>query len=198
MQQVHCNACGNKIEVPSTARYITCARCGASLVVRHEGGAWFTESPPEPRRGNVDDDHGPMREVAGRLAELERQSEIDRLDREWQTERETYMMTGRYGYRSLPSAGTALLTGIIAVVGGGLWTAFAFFLTSGMTGAGAPAPIGIIFPCFGVFFILVGLGFAFYQYSRAQQYEEALARYQRRRRELLDGGPRRDDGGARF
>src|SRR5262249_11469078 len=150
MQAVHCNGCGNKIEVPSTARYITCARCGASLVVRHEGGAWFTESPPEPRRAGRLDDDGPMREVAGRLEELERQSEIARLAREWEIERESYMLTGRYGYRSLPSTGVAAFTGIVAVIGGGLWTIFAFSLvSSGPFGGSGP---GMIFPCFGVFF----------------------------------------------
>jgi hypothetical protein len=103
------------------------------------------------------------------------------------------MLTGRYGYRSMPSTATAALTAIVALVGGGLWTIFAFSLvSSGPFGGSGP---GMIFPCFGVFFILFGLGVALYQFSRAQQYQQAFERYQRRRRELLDGGPRRDGPG---
>jgi ribosomal protein L37AE/L43A len=181
MQSVHCNTCGNKIEVPSTVRYITCARCGASLVVRNEGGAWFTETPLAPRRATD------LGEVAGRLEELERQSAIARLDREWEIERDSYMMTGRFGARYTPSIATAVLTGVIALVGGGLWTAFTFSIVS--SNPLADRGPGRIFPLFGILFMLVGVAIAIYQFSRASQYQQALERYQRRRHQMLDDDP---------
>jgi hypothetical protein len=192
MQSVHCNACGNKIEVPTTVQYLTCARCGASLVVRNEGGAWFTESPPAPGRATLDDAL-PMRQMAGRLEELERESAIARLDREWEIERESYTISGRYGGRYTPSIATAIITGVVAVIGGGLWTAFTFSMTS--SGPFADSGPGAIFPFFGILFILVGLGISIYQFSRASQYQQALERYQRRRRQMLDGEPHREGPG---
>ena len=103
---------------------------------------------------------------------------IDRLDRAWQLEREQYLVTGRYGSRSVPTVGSAVLVGVIAVGGGSLWTAFA----SSIPGAG-------IFPLFGVLFILAGLGMAVYVYSRAVRYRQAYQRYQQRRARLLTGQP---------
>src|ERR671923_326531 len=59
-------------------------------------------------------DEGVMRE---QLDELRLQNEVARLDREWELERERYMVAGRYGYRYVPTRG-------MSVPGGGSILAF--------------------------------------------------------------------------
>ena len=108
------------------------------------------------------------------LEQIQHQNEIERLDREWEMERETYLVSGRYGSRSIPSAGGSLLGA--AIIGG-----FGLFWTITAASMGAPA----IFPIFGAVFILVGVGSALSSFGKAGEYEQAQERYQRRRAALL-------------
>ncbi|HEY0734860.1 MAG TPA: SHOCT domain-containing protein [Herpetosiphonaceae bacterium] len=104
---------------------------------------------------------------------LRLQNEINQLDRDWDRERETYMVRGRYGSRYIPSEGTSLLGGI-AIVGFGL------FWTISTLEMGAPG----FFPLFGVIFIIFGAVTSFISYGKAGAYKEAEQRYQERRRQL--------------
>jgi hypothetical protein len=121
-------------------------------------------------------------DLRDQLAELKRDSELDRLDREWDQERQRYLIYGRYGAQPYtPSKMMSVIMGAAIVGFGILWTAFAASITGGV---GGPASI---FPCFGVVFILVGIGVSAYNFTRASQYEQAYQRYQRRRALLLGG-----------
>jgi Short C-terminal domain len=138
-------------------------------------------------------------EAGEQLAEMRYQNELARIDREWQIEREQYMVADRWGRMHVPTPeGSRLLGsvgrgsmigGLMAVVVGTLWTAFAIFLTEG-----APAPLRIIFPLFGVCFILFGLlgSIGFHRFAeqaqrmyeeKAAQYQQAFDAYQQRRQE---------------
>jgi hypothetical protein len=109
-----------------------------------------------------------------RLSELQFQTELARLDREWQMERERYMVSGRYGSKHVPSEGSSALMGI-AVVGFGIfWTIMAASM-------GAP----MFFPLFGVFFIGMGFFQSVNSYTKAGQYKQALKVYEERRAELI-------------
>jgi len=119
-------------------------------------------------------DQPPASGFADHLEEIKRQNEVEQLDREWAMERERYMVTGRYGYRSIPSQGASVLGGVLFVAFGILWTV----LASGIGGG--------FFAMFGVLFILFGAGISIYSFIKAGQYEEARQRYQRRRAGLVD------------
>jgi hypothetical protein len=108
------------------------------------------------------------------LEEIKRQNEVAQLDREWQLERQQYMMANRYGRRQLPSQAGSVFGGVLIVGFGIVWTAMAASM-------GAP----VFFPLFGVLFILVGVGVSIYSFTKAGAYQQALARYQRRRPQLL-------------
>lgn len=108
------------------------------------------------------------------LRRIEAQNEVERLDREWEMERETYMVTGRYGSRSLPSEGGSIFGGVFVALFGGLWT-------MGAANAGAPT----FFWLFGVFFVLMGVGSSIVSFNKAGAYREAHERYKRRRAELM-------------
>jgi hypothetical protein len=128
-------------------------------------------------------DSAPLGRVAveQQLEELQRQNEVTRLDLEWQQERETYMLRGRHGHSYLPTKPMSVMGGFLAVGFGLIWTAFASSV-AGRMGEGGP---GAFFPPFGVLFILAGIGFSWYAYSRADAFEKAEARYKQRRAELL-------------
>jgi hypothetical protein len=104
--------------------------------------------------------------MSEQLAEVRYQNELAQIDREWQIERERYLITNNYGLRTVPTAGLGIATALIGGVGGLLWTIFAFWLThQGPDGFGPPPIVGIIFPLFGVLFMGVGVGYGSYCYS---------------------------------
>ena len=123
-------------------------------------------------------------QTARQLAQLQRQNAVAQLDREWAMEREQYMVTGRYGSRSLPTESGSVFGGLLIGGFGVFWTILAFTITSGASAAGAPG-IATVFPFFGVLFILVGVGSSISSYSKAGQYREAEQRYQEKRARLL-------------
>jgi hypothetical protein len=108
------------------------------------------------------------------LQHIEIQNEIERLDREWELEREKYMATGRYGSRHVPSEGGSIVAALI--IGG-----FGLFWTIGAASMGAPA----IFPIFGIVFVVLGVGASLSGFTKAGEYQHAYREYQERRARLL-------------
>ena len=113
------------------------------------------------------------------LEEIKHQNEIARLDREWQIQRERYMIPGRYGQRTIPNRGMSIVAGLVIAGFGVFWTVTA-------ASAGAPS----FFPVFGVIFIFFGVAMSLYSFKVAGDYQQAYQSYQRRRSELLSS---RDD-----
>lgn len=109
---------------------------------------------------------------ADHLEEIKVQNELARVDREWQMERENYMVEGDYGHKYIPDKVSSFFGGILSAGFGIFWT----------TMAGAFG----IFQLFGVLFILLGIGISIWGFVKADQYEEAQKRYQRRHREILN------------
>jgi hypothetical protein len=175
LEIVSCNQCGARLEVASSTRFVTCRACGAQLAVQRSGTATYTE--PASPQGD------PLARVSEHLGEISQQNELARIDREWELEREQYMVWGRYGQRWVTTRPMAVGVGLIGAVFGVFWTVMAFSITSQF-----PPGFGIgpaIFPFFGLVFIAAAVGMGIYWYSRAAQYEQAQARYQERRQKLL-------------
>jgi hypothetical protein len=122
--------------------------------------------------------------LADQLAEVRYQNELARIDREWQIEREKYMIADKYGRRHVPTAGMGLGAAVVGGVFGALWTIFAFALTSGGPDVGPFPIVKVVFPLFGVVFTVAAVGYGLHAYSKAQQYEKAHAAYQARRRNV--------------
>ena len=153
---LNCNACGAPLEVSAKAKYVTCRYCDAQLVVKQADSAAWTEA---------------VEEIRDEVRALRRRAELEDLDREWEREREKYLVQGKHG-TSEPSKVGSAAGGIFAAVFGVFWTIFA----------------GAIFPpmaIFGVIFIVVAIFQGVSGTQKATALEAARRRYEERRRKLL-------------
>ena len=128
----------------------------------------------------------PTPNVERQLHAITHQNEVAELDREWEIARESYMVTGKYGHRYIPSQAGSAFGGVLVALFGTLWTVFAF----GVTRMGASMPNTVdgmigLFPLFGVVFVVAGVGMSIYSFMKASDYANAERQYRRRRAELL-------------
>ncbi len=160
-----CNQCGAPLRVPGAARFVTCNHCGAQLQVQRGDSAAWTEVVERLQEG--------QESVDRRLAAIEVENEIARLDRAWDREREGYQVTTKHGGRQDPSA-TASIVGFVAV------TIVGLIMVGGIGTAGGG-------PIMFVPFVIIGAaGIAMLNsISKAKQMADGKQRYQRKRRDLL-------------
>jgi Short C-terminal domain len=119
--------------------------------------------------------------LAAQLAETRYQNELERIDREWQIEREKYMVADKYGRRHIPTTGTGWLTAVGGGIFGAFWTIMAFSITSGAPDAGPFAIAKVFFPLFGVAFTIGAIVYGIHLTGKAEAYNKAFAAYQERR-----------------
>lgn len=164
LESLQCNACGVSLEVPPNANFIKCNHCGTSLAVRRNENVTFTEA--------IEQLNSTTENLAHRVDELTRQNQVAELDRRWEQERESYMVSTKNGQR-LPSRGSAV-GGVFGVVVGTVWGVFA----------------GAAFPPFALFGALIVI-FSIYgmvsESNKVTKYERAKREYERYRASLLRG-----------
>jgi hypothetical protein len=119
--------------------------------------------------------------LADQLAEVRYQNELAQIDREWEIERQQYMIRSRYGIEQVPTAGMGIGIAVVGGVFGVFWTIMAFSITSAAPDVGPFSIAKVIFPLFGVLFTGAAIGFGIYACSKAQKYQEALEAYKGRR-----------------
>ena len=197
---LNCNRCGAPLEVPEKAKFVTCTFCQTQLAVQRSGGAAYTEALEklDERTEQIADD----------VEILKLQAELDRLDREWTSGRERYMLANKEGVMSVPHRSAAVIGMIISTVGGLAFTIFSSTMMGGGLGLGMEGPffdvdgtqikfdhgpsvadpfssISSIFPMFGLAFVAFGLFIGFSGLKKADQYEQAQRAYEEKRRELV-------------
>jgi hypothetical protein len=159
-----CGHCGAPLEVPQGTRYVTCGYCSSKLEVHHSGGAIYTEvlEALQKRTEALADD----------VEILKLQNELERIDREWQADRESCMIRGKNGAMSEPSPVAGTIVGIFVIAFGIFWTVMA----------------GCMFPPMALFG-LVFIGAAIYGVVNNLNKSNALIanrqRYEQRRAEVL-------------
>lgn len=149
-----------------TIRFVTCNYCAAKLEVVHGESVTHTRQ--------LDRIEQTTSQLASNLKVIELQNEIERLDREWDRDREGMLVRGKHGSVSEPSAAGALVGGVIAVIFGIFWVAMA-------AGSGAPG----LFPLFGLVFIGVAVFSIIRGTSKADRFQRSRGSYETRRAELL-------------
>jgi hypothetical protein len=215
VENLNCNQCGANLEVGASVNFVTCARCGAALVVRRTGTSSYTEvvekqtdiaAGPRPTSSRYFEvETAEFKDELVRQNALNRlENQLNRLDINWEREKEQYMLAGRYGHRYIPTAGLSVVGGLAIAIFGTFWTIFAFGITSGFTWSldgdhfGPPIIVRIIFPLFGVFFVIFGVWNCMHAYNKALAYERAHRAYQDERARLQQlifdarGGERRN------
>lgn len=165
LETITCNNCGAPLQVPAGAKFITCNHCQSNLAIHRNDSATYTEKIAQI------EEH--TQEMASDLAQLRYESELARVDREWERERESYLVRDKEGNSSEPSAVGSLIGGALATVFGLFWMGF----TSSMPMAGS-------FSLFGLVFIGFGILVAIFGYSKANQFDAAKQRYLLRRGRL--------------
>ena len=176
LENLTCNSCGAPLRVPESANYVTCNHCSTQLVVRREDNFTFTQQ--------LDRIEETTEKLSERIDELSSQGEMAALDREWQLEREKYMITDKNGRTHIPTEGGAIAGGIVITVFGSFWTIMACAMSSSAPDVGSFRVVSAVFPLFGVGFVVLGIVMSVIGHSKAGDYKRAQRNYQRRRSEL--------------
>jgi hypothetical protein len=165
-----CNKCGASLELPPGLRFATCQFCGSRLEVRFTGGVVYTEVLDASADGD--------RQIAHDLQLIKLQNELNRLDQEWNLERERYRIHHIRGQTSLPTSGHVA----ISVLGGLVAVAFGIFWIVSLSDHDGPSFMVL----FGVVFIAAAIVMTIYTLMRREQYMTAMDQYEGQRREILD------------
>ena len=137
--------------------------------------------------GGADFEQPLVQRLSDQLSETRYQNDLSQIDREWEIERETYLIPDKYGRRHVPSVGMSVGIAAFGGVFGVLWTIMAFAITNSAPDFGPFSIMRIVFPLFGLVFIGAAIGFGAYSYSRAQKYNAAFFAYQTRRAQATGG-----------
>lgn len=125
--------------------------------------------------------------AAGSPAVSQRQElevELERIDREWNMERENYLVSGKHGTRHVPSKTGSIVGGIFVTMFSLFWIAMAIGITGVMPNEGPFSIAKVAFPMFGVCFLGFAIAAMMKGYSKAGQMELAEQAWQQRRAEV--------------
>lgn len=111
-----------------------------------------------------------------RLQEIEHQNALIQLDQEWEQERESFMVKGRYGARTLPDRSAPILIFVLGIFLSGL-----LLVPLAIKGPGAAA-LAIL----GVLNFVICMWCSFQSMQKVDKYEAAYSHYQERRAQLLN------------
>jgi hypothetical protein len=186
VEKISCNSCGAPLEVAETTQFATCRHCGAKLSIQRTDTATFTEVL-EQLAAKTD-------QLSEQVQSLTGHSELAALDREWQMDRENYMVTRRDGARHIPSEAGAIGGGIAITIFGCVWIGMASSMNSMGPSFGPSSFADNVFPLFGFVFIIVGIVASFISFNKAGDHRRAQQRYRRRRAEIQNRSRSRDSG----
>lgn len=176
MLSLNCNNCGAPLEVQEGTRFVTCRSCSSRLEVQRSGDAAFTRKLEAIEQRTED--------LARDVNDLKVDNEVERIDREWQMERDRMLLRGDGGTAGEPSVATGVITMIGGVAIGIGW----FYFTSSM------GPQGGYFPWFGILVALVAVGGGLWHLSKAWEFQSREREYRARRARALQN--RRDPRGG--
>jgi hypothetical protein len=197
---VNCNHCGASLEIPQGARFVTCRYCNSQLQIHRTDSTVTTEVLQR-----IDQNTATM---AQDLQVIRHESEVERLDREWQLRQAELLVRDKHGSASPPSAAGGILSavfmaiiGIVVLIGG-----FSFSSNSPKTisvpgnppitiypehspSPDIPQPFACIIPLVGVGLLVGAVIMGIHTTSAAGRYEEEYRKYLTRRAELLRNSP---------
>lgn len=169
---VACHKCGAPLEVPDEARFVTYRHCGIQLEVKHNESAAWTEQ--------IEDIKEQTEELVEQVVQLQYQNALQSIDRDWERQRETMLVTHKNGRRTEPSI-TGSIIGIVITLVMGLVIA------------------ANVHPGFGLLVIVFGVGAGIFGAVRANDFETAKRRHKQRKASLkIDDFRKRAASGESF
>ncbi|MGL5018396.1 MAG: hypothetical protein ACRDBP_09700, partial [Luteolibacter sp.] len=87
--KVCCQGCGADLQIDESIRYVTCNYCNARLEVVHDPSVTHTRQLDKIERTTD--------RLADNLKVIELQNDLERLDREWDNQRQGYLVRGKNG-----------------------------------------------------------------------------------------------------
>jgi hypothetical protein len=161
---VRCQNCGASLKLEPEARYVTCKHCASQLEVRHTDGAAFTKVLEE-----VEDR---LESTEKEIARLRLMHQLERLDREWDKEKEGFASYSEHGNKTYPSPIKAVFIVVIGVVVVG------FILANGSLSGGMQGLVMLA--------AVIGIPvFAMMSHQEYRSFSAAEARYRSKRLELV-------------
>jgi DNA-directed RNA polymerase subunit RPC12/RpoP len=164
--KVCCQGCGADLQIDEFIRYVTCNYCNARLEVVHDPTVTHTRQLDKIERTTA--------RLADNLKVIELQNDLERLDREWDNQRQGYLVRGKNGHVSEPSSVGTIIAGVIAIVFGIFWIGF----TRSMGAPGFFSLFGLVFIGAAVFGMVIGT-------SKAKTYQNGLHQYEFQRQRLV-------------
>ncbi|MES2440706.1 MAG: hypothetical protein V4584_16690 [Verrucomicrobiota bacterium] len=165
--KVCCLGCGADLDIDGTIRFVTCNYCHTRLEVVHDQTVTHTRLLDKIERTTD--------RMANNLKVIELQNDLERLDREWDSQRESLLVRSKNGLVSEPTSAGSIMGGIVAIVFGIFWM-----------GATASMHVPGFFPLFGLLFI----GFAIFNMvsgtAKAGTYKSRQDAYGIQRQRLID------------
>lgn len=165
--KVCCQGCGADLQIDESIRFVTCNYCHARLEVVHDSTTTHTRQLDKIERTTD--------QLANKVRVLELQNDLEQLDREWESKRQTLLVRNKQGSVSEPSAAGSMIGGIIAIVFGIFWIGMA-------SSMGAPG----FFPLFGLVFVGIAAFSMINGTVKAGTYRNEQGSYEVRRRELTE------------
>ncbi len=167
---VCCDSCGASLEFPNGVSFVTCNYCKSKLKVKQTSSTSYTEIVEEVRAMSED------------VESLKKESRLERLDREWESQKELFMIKKKNGFSYLPTD-VVSFSQFIPVLFGGLigFVTLSIVLLSGNKVEG----VTIFMLILSVLTILFGLFLIQNRYKMKNLYLKAELRYKDSRRKLL-------------
>jgi hypothetical protein len=164
--KVCCQGCGADLQIDESIRYVTCNYCNTRLEVVHDQTVTHTRLLDKIERTTD--------RMANNLKVIELQNDLERLDREWESQRRSLMVRTKDGHFSEPSAAGSLVFGIILVGFGIVWMTIT---TNGHTSG--------MFPLFGLAFIAFAFVGIVQGTKKASLFKARRSRYNNERHRLI-------------
>lgn len=164
---VRCNHCGAPLDVGTQTRFVTCQFCNSQLEIKRTDSSVFTEEVEKIAR-NTD-------KMAESLEAIQIQNEIERLDREWNSQLAESSPSDRRGG---PQTTGGAIFGLVFAV----FFAVVCFSMAGAAGShGAPGIFSMVPVGMGIFALVA----AVMALVKTSSIDQSRTDYQQNRNELL-------------
>jgi len=173
-----CNHCGAPLEVAEETKFVTCRFCSSRLAVEHSESAFYTRV--------LEALENQTSAVSGDLETIKIQNEIERLDREWQMQREQLCLRTKTGRLREPTVAGTIVGSVFFALFGIVWLVMVNAASSKyLPGDAGPKPVLGLFSLVGFGIIVLSVIGAIRGIPRAREYEQSREHYESRRRRLV-------------